>query len=95
MLTGRKQQSSPSLTHMIGDKVFISIRPESIQLGTGENNLTGKITFVEFTGISVNYIVDFTVFSLKVMLINSYDQIKKSVKILQSIWHKIHCIFRE
>lgn len=76
-LTGRKQQSSPSLTHMIGDKVFISIRPESIQLGTGENTLTGKITFVEFTGISVNYIVDFTAFSLKVMLINSYDQIKK------------------
>ena len=78
---------------MIGDKVFISIRPESIQLGTGENTLTGKITFVEFTGISVNYIVDFTAFSLKVMLINSYDQIKRSVKILQSIWHKIHYTF--
>jgi len=77
LLTGRKQQSSPSLTHMIGDKVFISIRPESIQLGTGDNTLTGKITFVEFTGISVNYIVDFTAFSLKVMIINSYDQIKK------------------
>ena len=93
ILTGRKQQSSPSLTHMIGDKVFISIRPESIQLGTGDNTLTGKITFVEFTGISVNYIVDFTAFSLKVMLINSYDQIKRSVKILPSIWHKIHCTF--
>lgn len=77
IFTGRKQQSSPALTHMIGDKVFISIRPESIHLGTGDNTLTGKITFVEFTGISVNYIVDCNAFSLKVMLINSYDQIKK------------------
>ncbi|WP_155593447.1 ABC transporter ATP-binding protein [Lysinibacillus cavernae] len=77
MITGRKQQSSPAVTHMIGDKVFISIRPESIHLGAGDNTLTGKITFVEFTGISVNYIVDFTAFSLKVMIINSYDQIKK------------------
>ena len=77
IFTGRKQQSSPTLTHMIGDKVFISIRPESIHLGVGDNTLTGKITFVEFTGISVNYIVDFTAFSLKVMIINSYDQIKK------------------
>ncbi|KOY83833.1 ABC transporter ATP-binding protein [Lysinibacillus macroides] len=73
---GRKQQSSPTFTHMIGDKVFISIRPESIHLGAGDNTLTGKITFVEFTGISVNYIVDFTAFSLKVMIIHSYDQIK-------------------
>jgi len=77
IFTGRKQQSSPTLTHMIGDKVFISIRPESIHLGSGDNTLTGKITFVEFTGISVNYIVDFNAFSLKVMIINSYDQIKK------------------
>ncbi len=77
IFTGRKQQSSPTLTHMIGDKVFISVRPESIHLGVGDNTLTGKITFVEFTGISVNYIVDFTAFSLKVMIINSYDQIKK------------------
>jgi len=77
IFTGRKQQSSPTLTHMIGDKVFISIRPESIHLGVGDNTLTGKITFVEFTGISVNYIVDFTAFSLKVMIINSYDHIKK------------------
>lgn len=37
VFTGRKQQSSPALTHMIGNKVFISIRPESIYLGTGDN----------------------------------------------------------
>ncbi|MGE7674996.1 ABC transporter ATP-binding protein [Lysinibacillus sp. NPDC094403] len=77
VLTGRKQQSSPTLTHMIGNKVFISIRPESINQGTGENTLTGKITFVEFTGISVNYIVEFLDFSLKVMIINMNDQLKK------------------
>ncbi|MFJ7733290.1 ABC transporter ATP-binding protein [Lysinibacillus sp. NPDC097231] len=77
VLTGQKQHSSPTLTHMIGDKVFISIRPESINLGNGDNTLTGKITFVEFTGISVNYIVDFKEFSLKVMIINSNDHLKK------------------
>lgn len=77
VLTGQKQQSSSTLMHMIGDKVFISIRPESINLGNGDNTLTGKITFVEFTGISVNYIVDFKEFSLKVMIINSNDPLKK------------------
>ncbi|WP_054768517.1 ABC transporter ATP-binding protein [Lysinibacillus parviboronicapiens] len=74
---GRKQHSSPTLTHMIGDKVFISIRPESVNLGPGENKLIGKISFVEFTGISVNYIVDFTEFSLKVMIINTNGQLKQ------------------
>ncbi|OEC03385.1 spermidine/putrescine ABC transporter ATP-binding protein [Lysinibacillus sphaericus] len=76
VLTGRKQHSSPTLTHMIGDNVFISIRPESVNLGPGENTLTGTITFVEFTGISVNYIVDFIEFSLKVMIINKNAQLK-------------------
>ncbi len=75
--TGRKQHSSPTLTHMIGDKVFISIRPESVNLGPGENELIGKISFVEFTGVSVNYIVDFIEFSLKVMIINTNGQLKQ------------------
>ncbi len=76
VLTGRKQHSSPTLTHMIGDNVFISIRPETINQGPGENTLTGTISFVEFTGISVNYIVDFIDFSLKVMIINKNAQLK-------------------
>lgn len=76
VLTGRKQHSSPTLTHMIGDNVFISIRPESVNQGPGENTLTGTITFVEFTGISVNYIVDFIDFSLKVMIINKNARLK-------------------
>ncbi|MGE7092378.1 ABC transporter ATP-binding protein [Lysinibacillus sp. NPDC048646] len=77
IFTGRKQHSSPTLTHMIGDKVFISIRPESVNLGPGENELIGKISFVEFTGVSVNYIVDFIAFSLKVMIINTNGQLKQ------------------
>lgn len=76
VFTGQKHNSSPTLAHMIGDTVFISIRPESINQGTGENTLTGKISFVEFTGVSVNYIVDFVDFSLKVMIINTYGQLK-------------------
>ena len=76
VFTGQKHNSSPTLTHMIGDTVFISIRPESINQGTGDNTLTGKISFVEFTGVSVNYIVDFVDFSLKVMIINTYGQLK-------------------
>lgn len=76
VLTGRKQHSSPNLTHMIGDNVFISIRPETVNQGPGENTLTGTISFVEFTGISVNYIVDFIDFSLKVMIINTNAQLK-------------------
>lgn len=76
VLTGRKQHSSPTLTHMIGDNVFISVRPESVNQGPGENTLTGTITFVEFTGISVNYIVNFIDFSLKVMIINKNARLK-------------------
>lgn len=76
LFTGHKSNSSPTLTHIIGDTVFISIRPESINQGIGDNTLTGKIFFVEFTGISVNYIVDFVDFSLKVMIINTNGQLK-------------------
>ena len=54
-----------------GEKVHVSIRPESILQGEGENTLTGEITFVEFTGLSVNYIVKIPGITLKVMIINT------------------------
>ena len=71
LLTGLVENSSPLAMMNKGEVVHVSIRPESIGQGEGENTLTGEITFVEFTGLSVNYMVDIPGITLKVMIINT------------------------
>ena len=71
MMTGLLDNSSPLAPMNKGETVYVSIRPESIGQGAGENALTGEITFVEFTGLSVNYSVDIPGIRLKVMIINT------------------------
>ncbi|MCG7336532.1 ABC transporter ATP-binding protein [Sporosarcina sp. ACRSM] len=70
-LKGQLANSSPLAPMRVGETVHVSIRPEVIHQGEGENVLTGTITFVEFTGLSVNYIVDIPGITLKVMIINT------------------------
>ncbi|MEG0260126.1 MAG: ABC transporter ATP-binding protein [Lysinibacillus sp.] len=76
-LIGKRQNCSPLASQTIGDTIHVSIRPESIEQGHGENSLTGTIAFVEFTGLSVNYIVDILGGSLKAMIINSGTPLKQ------------------
>ena len=49
-MTGLLENSSPLAPMNKGETIHVSIRPESILQGEGENTLTGEITFVEFTG---------------------------------------------
>lgn len=70
-LKGLLENSSPLALMNKGETVHVSIRPESIGQGEGENTLNGVITFVEFTGLSVNYIVEVPGITLKVMIINT------------------------
>ncbi len=70
-LRGRLTNSSPLAQMRVGETVHVSIRPESIQLGVGENGLTGTIIFVEFTGMSVHYLVNISGITFKMMSINT------------------------
>ena len=70
-LMGLLENSSPLAPMNKGETIHVSIRPESILQGDGENTLTGEIIFVEFTGLSVNYIVKIPGITLKVMIINT------------------------
>lgn len=59
----------------VGKKVKLSIRPEAIFEGQGPNQLHGTIQLVEFTGVSINYLVKVGSATLKVMIINKGNQI--------------------
>lgn len=58
-----------------GDTAYLSIRPESLKIGPGMNEMTGKIKFVEFTGVSINYLIDVSGFEFNMMMINNGDEI--------------------
>lgn len=59
-----------------GSTIHVSIRPEAFEAGPGDNTVKGTIEFVEFTGLSVNYIVHVNGTSLKAMIINGGSAIK-------------------
>jgi len=76
-LKGHKNQIAPGVTLSIGETVFVSIRPEAFEIGSGENTLIGTIELVEFTGLSVNYIFKVNDTTLKAMIISRGTDIKK------------------
>lgn len=45
--------------------------------GTGPNQVTGTVQFVEFTGVSINYVVKVGSNIMKVMIINKGNEILK------------------
>jgi iron(III) transport system ATP-binding protein len=74
VLTGLQENVAPKTTLTKGEKVKISIRPESIREAkteeNGENIVRGKVALSEFTGVSVNYITQIGELQLKSMFIN-------------------------
>ena len=76
-LRGKRENISPLIKLKIGETVYVSIRPESIQQGPGENDLSGIISFVEFTGLSVQYIVNMPSATLKAMILNDGSPLKQ------------------
>lgn len=74
-LTGNIHISSDETKLKVGRKVKVSVRPEAIFEGQGPNQVNGIIQFVEFTGVSINYVVKVDSSILKVMIINKGNQI--------------------
>jgi iron(III) transport system ATP-binding protein len=71
LFRGFRANSTPNLDFKIGKKVFLSIRPEIIEIGEGRNSFKGQIQLTEFSGVSVNYIVKAGENELNVMIVNS------------------------
>lgn len=59
----------------IGEKIKCSIRPEAVFEGPGVNELPGTVQLVEFTGVSINYVVKVGSNIMKVMIINKGNRI--------------------
>lgn len=76
-LRGKKQNVSPLAQLNREQTIYVSVRPELIQYGPGENEMVGTISFVEFTGLSAHYLVKMQNFTLKVMILNDGSPLKK------------------
>lgn len=77
ILYGKKDHFAKGLQAELGDTVYVSIRPESFQSDKGDNTVVGKIRFVEFTGLSVNYVLDVNGTTLKAMIVNADSTLKQ------------------
>lgn len=77
VLQGLTTGFAQDVTANVGDSIYVSIRPEAFEVGHGENTIKGHIEFVEFTGLSVNYLVNMGGTSLKAMIITGGSAIKQ------------------
>ncbi|KQL45815.1 spermidine/putrescine ABC transporter ATP-binding protein [Brevibacillus choshinensis] len=80
VLSGLKQNASPQAKLGTGEKVTLSIRPESVQESTGAggaNIVTGSVVLAEFTGACVNYVTQVGDEQLRSMSINLGRQVKQ------------------
>ena len=76
VLRGLAGSAADGVQPAVGSTIHVSIRPEAFEAGPGDNAIKGTIEFVEFTGLSVNYIVKAGGTSLKAMIINAGSDIK-------------------
>lgn len=80
LLNGYKNNASPRVQLAVGEKVTLSIRPESVQESTGsegQNVVTGSVSMSEFTGACVNYVTEVGSEGLRSMSINLGRPIKQ------------------
>lgn len=75
ILTGSMDNSANNKKLQVGEKIKCSIRPEVIHEGDGVNKIVGEIHLVEFTGVSINYVVKVGSHIIKVMIINKGNKI--------------------
>ncbi|MFC4766239.1 ABC transporter ATP-binding protein [Effusibacillus consociatus] len=77
-LVGLKSNVNPHVNLALGEKVVLSIRPEAFHDGVGqkENVIQGTVILSEFTGVSVNYLVQSGDHSLRAMFINTGTDIR-------------------
>ncbi|MFS0783958.1 ABC transporter ATP-binding protein [Bacillus sp. 1P06AnD] len=69
-ISGFRKNASEGIEFAVGENVFLAIRPEAILLEEGSGSLKGEVRLVEFTGMTINYVVHIGGHSVKVMTIN-------------------------
>ncbi|BFT72445.1 ABC transporter ATP-binding protein [Paenibacillus sp. P36] len=82
VLTALARNCSPNTTLTVGTKMTVSIRPESVREALPEeqlqaNAVVGKVLISEFTGISVNYLLQVQALSLKAMFVNHKTHVQQ------------------
>src|SRR5699024_11030400 len=77
LLEGIKENHSPNLSFKEGNDILLSIRPEMIEFGKGNNSIQGIVEFSEFSGVSIEYIVNVKGKEINIMNINSGAEIFK------------------
>lgn len=77
LFQGLTDNFADGVTATVGDTIYVSVRPESFDTFTGENTISGTIELVEFTGLSVNYIINVKGTTLKAMIISGGTSIKR------------------
>ena len=74
ILVGLRSNANPRVTFAQGSQVVLSVRPEAFRLQNVEceaNCLCGKVSMAEFTGSSVNYLVQTKSGLIKAMVVNA------------------------
>ena len=74
-LVGMPTNAASNAEMKKGSTIYISIRPESLCIGSGTNGMIGTIKFVEFTGVSINYVIDVNGFLFNTMMINNGSEL--------------------
>ncbi|WP_454101662.1 ABC transporter ATP-binding protein [Metabacillus sp. SLBN-84] len=72
---GLLKNASPNVSFRTGEPVKLSIRPEALAEGTGPNQFEAEVQFVEFTGVTINYIVKAKETTFKVMVVNKGNKV--------------------
>lgn len=76
-LQGLKEHYANNLVLHEGDTVYVSVRPEAFENGAGDNTIIGTIELIEFTGLSINYILNVNGTTLKAMILSRGTAIKQ------------------
>ncbi|UYZ14420.1 ABC transporter ATP-binding protein [Brevibacillus sp. WF146] len=80
VLTGYTHNASPQVRLVPGEKVSLSIRPETVQESAGadgENVVAGTVVLAEFTGACVNYVTSVGPHQLRSMSISQGRPLKQ------------------
>jgi iron(III) transport system ATP-binding protein len=74
MLVGLRANANPDVSFAPGSRVVLSIRPEAFRppdAGSAGNSIGGNVSMAEFTGVSVNYLIQAAGVSIKAMDVNA------------------------
>ncbi|MFJ7936685.1 ABC transporter ATP-binding protein [Sporosarcina sp. NPDC096371] len=74
-LVGMPANAAASADLRQGSTVYLSIRPEAFGIGPGPNEMLGRVQFVEFTGVSIQYVIDVKGFHFTLMMINDGNEL--------------------